>query len=41
MTHATTNLDPNTEFVNKYGDYIADRVKEMCNVIELKGVSRR
>ena len=41
MTHATTNLDPNTEFVNKYGDYIADRVKEMFNVIELKGVSRR
>lgn len=40
-THATTNLDPNTQFVGKYGDYIADRVKEMFNVIELKGESRR
>ena len=41
ITHVTTNLDPNTEFGNKYGDYIADRVKEMFNVIELKGSSRR
>lgn len=41
LTHITTNLDPNAEFGNKYGDYIADRVKEMFNVIELKGSSRR
>ena len=41
VTHATTNLNPDTEFGNKYGDYIADRVKEMFNVIELKGSSRR
>lgn len=41
VTHATTNLNPDTEFVGKYGDYIADRVKEMFNVIELKGSSRR
>ena len=41
ITLVTTNLNPNTEFVGKYGDYIADRVKEMFNVIELKGASRR
>lgn len=41
ITHATTNLDPNTHFSNIYGDYIADRVKEMFNVIEVKGNSRR
>lgn len=41
ITHVTTNLDPNTGFINKYGDYIADRVKEMFNVIEIKGTSRR
>lgn len=41
MTHATTNLDPNTGFVEKYGTYVADRVKEMFNVIEIRGSSRR
>lgn len=41
ITHATTNLNPNTEFIGKYGDYIADRVKEMFNVVEIKGSSRR
>lgn len=41
ITHVTTNLDPNTEFENRYGGYIVDRVKEMFNVIEIKGSSRR
>lgn len=41
FTLATTNLDPNLDFVGRYGDYIADRVKEMFNVIEIKGTSRR
>lgn len=41
LTHITTNLDPNTEFSGLYGDYIADRVKEMFNVIALGGDSRR
>lgn len=41
FTLATTNLDPNIDFVDRYGDYIADRVKEMFNVIEIKGTSRR
>lgn len=40
-THMTTNLNPDTDFPNIYGDYIADRVKEMFNVIEIKGESRR
>ena len=33
-THMTTNLDPDKEFSQRYGDYIADRVKEMFNVIK-------
>lgn len=41
ITHATTNLDPNTEFTPLYGDYIADRCKEMFNVINMDGESRR
>lgn len=41
ITHITTNLDPNTDFVSRYDYYIADRVKEMFNVIEIKGDSRR
>ena len=41
LTHMTTNLDPDTEFAGRYGDYIADRVKEMFNVIKLEGESRR
>lgn len=40
LTHVTTNLNPN-EIATKYGDYIADRVNEMFNVIEVKGISRR
>lgn len=40
LTHITTNLNPNTEF-DPYGGYITDRVKEMCNVIEIGGHSRR
>lgn len=40
-THMTTNLDPDKEFSQRYGDYIADRVKEMFNVIKIKGESRR
>lgn len=41
ITHGTTNLDPNTQFSDTYGDYIADRVKELFNVIEIKGDTRR
>lgn len=41
ITLATTNLNPDTEFEKVYGDYIADRTKEMFNVIEIKGNSRR
>jgi len=41
ITHMTTNLNPDIEFATVYGEYIADRVKEMFNVIELKGESRR
>lgn len=40
LTHVTTNLTPD-QIGNVYGDYIADRVNEMFNVIELKGLSRR
>lgn len=41
ITHGTTNLDPNIQFSDTYGDYIADRVKELFNVIEIKGDTRR
>lgn len=41
ITLATTNLNPDTEFEGIYGDYIADRVKEMFNVVQIKGQSRR
>jgi hypothetical protein len=41
ITNMTTNLNPDIEFATVYGEYIADRVKEMFNVIELKGESRR
>lgn len=41
ITHVTTNLDPDKDFPRIYGDYIADRVKEMFNVIEIKGETRR
>lgn len=34
LTHATTNMEPN-EIKDKYGSYIADRVNEMFNVINL------
>lgn len=40
-THMTTNLNPDIDFATVYGEYIANRVKEMFNVIELKGESRR
>ncbi len=40
LTHVTTNLKPE-DIIVKYGDYIADRVNEMFNVIEIKGESRR
>ena len=40
LTHITTNMDPNTEF-EVYGGYVVDRVKEMFNVIEVTGESRR
>lgn len=40
-THMTTNLDPDTELAQYYDSYIADRVKEMFNVIKIEGSSRR
>lgn len=40
LTHATTNLDMES-IGKKYGDYIADRLKDMCNIIVIKGESRR
>lgn len=40
-THLTTNLNPDEDFSQYYGDYIADRVKEMFNVIKIEGNSRR
>lgn len=39
-THITTNLSIE-EIQDRYGAYIADRINEMFNVIELKGSSRR
>ena len=41
FSHITTNLDPDKDFQNYYGDYIADRVKEMFNVVRIEGGSRR
>lgn len=41
LTHLTTNLDPDKEFAQYYDSYIADRVKEMFNVIKIEGKSRR
>lgn len=41
ITHVTTNLDPNFDLPEKYSAYIADRVKEMFNVIPIKGETRR
>jgi len=40
ITHVTTNLYPE-DITDIYGDYIADRIKEMFNVVEIKGDSRR
>lgn len=40
LTHVTTNMPPE-DITSKYGDYIADRVNEMFNVVEIKGESRR
>lgn len=39
-TFMTTNMQPD-EFQPKYGEYIADRINEIFNVIEIKGTSRR
>ena len=40
ITHVTTNLSPK-EIQSKYGSYIADRINEMFNIIEVPGNSRR
>jgi len=40
MLFITTNLDAD-EIQKRYGDRIRDRLKEMCNVLVLKGPSRR
>lgn len=39
-TFITTNMFPD-QFEPKYGEYIADRINEMFNVLEIKGSSRR
>ncbi len=40
MTHITTNLSFG-EIEERYGVPIADRIKEMCSIIEFKGESMR
>lgn len=40
LTHVTTNFSPK-EIQRMYGSYIADRINEMFNVIEMTGQSRR
>lgn len=40
LTHVTTNMKPE-KIADVYGDYIADRVNEMFNVIKIDGESRR
>lgn len=39
LTHVTTNMKPE-KIADVYGDYIADRVNEMFNVIKIDGESR-
>lgn len=41
LTHLTTNLNPDRDFAAIYGSYIVDRLKELFNVIEIRGESRR
>ena len=40
ITHLITNLDFE-ELGNRYGEFIKERIIEMCNVIEFKGESKR
>ena len=40
LTHATTNLDRNN-LKKKYSERIADRMREMFNIIQMNGESRR
>lgn len=40
ITHLITNLDFE-ELGNRYGEFIKERIVEMCNVIEFKGQSKR
>ena len=40
VTHITTNLKPE-DIAQYYGEYIADRCREMFNFIEFKGASLR
>jgi len=40
LTHFTTNLDAKS-LKEKYGERFTDRLREMCNVITLKGTSFR
>ena len=40
ITHITTNLNP-SEIELLYGDRIRDRLRKMCNVIPMGGISRR
>jgi DNA replication protein DnaC len=41
LTFATSNFSVDKTFREKYGDTISDRIKEMFNIIELKGESKR
>jgi DNA replication protein DnaC len=40
LTHFTTNIYPN-EMINHYDIRVVDRLREMCNIVELKGKSKR
>ena len=40
-THFTTNMQTKEEFEARYGDLNYDRIIEMCNIIFLRGDSRR
>jgi hypothetical protein len=43
ITLGSTNIDMDrpAEFVDRYGDYVLDRTKEMFNIVRIDGLSRR
>ena len=40
VTHLTSNISP-ADVMPMYGDYISDRFREMFNIIEWSGESKR